>query len=103
MTKPVGGRGKKAPYETTVIRVPLPMVPQVEQMIEDYRNLVVNNQESEFTDNQKIAASFTLVSYSEALQRAKEILKSRKSAADSLVKLLQLLYGGTVSKTDLRE
>lgn len=32
-----GGRGKKAPYKTVVIRVPEPLQEAVEQLIETYR------------------------------------------------------------------
>lgn len=102
MTKFKGGRGKKAPYETTVVRVPIPIVPQVEQMIEDYRILAIEGETSEFQKHPEVAASVTPISYSQALQQARQIVKSKKSAAESLAKLLQVLYGGTVSKTDLQ-
>lgn len=102
MSKPLGGRGVKAPYETKLVRVPIPIVPRVEQIIEDYRNLVINGEESEFVKHPELAACVTPVSYSEALQRAKEIVKSRRSASESLAKLLQVLYGGAVSKEDLK-
>jgi hypothetical protein len=102
MNKPLGGRGKKAPYETRLIRVPIPIVPKVEQIVDDYRNLVINGEQSEFEKYPNLAACVTPVSYSEALQRAKEIVKTKRSAAESLAKLLQVLYGGTVSKEDLR-
>lgn len=32
-----GGRGKKAPYETIMIRIPLPLKPSVLKLAEDYR------------------------------------------------------------------
>ena len=32
-----GGRGKKAPYKTVVIRVPEPLADTVNELIEDYR------------------------------------------------------------------
>lgn len=102
MTKPLGGRGKKAPYKTQIVRVPIPIVPKVEQIIDDYRNLVINGEESEFEKYPNLAACVTPISYSEALQRAKEIVKSKRSASESLAKLLQVLYGGTVSKEDLK-
>lgn len=35
-----GGRGRKAPYESTHYRIPLPLKPIVEQMAADYRELV---------------------------------------------------------------
>jgi hypothetical protein len=37
MNKPIGGRGKKAPYETTHVRVPVDLKPQIEKLIEEYR------------------------------------------------------------------
>ena len=37
MTKPKGGRGKKAPYSTKLIRVPLPMKNQVKELVERYQ------------------------------------------------------------------
>lgn len=102
MTRPKGGRGKKAPYETEVIRVPVPILPQVEQMIDDYRLLAIKGEISEFQKHPEIAAAVTPVSYSEAVQHAKKIVRYKRSAAESLAKLLQVLYGGTVSKTDLQ-
>lgn len=102
MNKPLGGRGKKAPYETQIIRVPVPIVPKVQQIVDDYRNLVINGEESEFEKYPNLAACNSPVSYSEALLRAREIVKSKRSATESLAKLLQVLYGGTVSKDDLR-
>jgi len=102
MNKPLGGRGKKAPYETQLIRVPIPVVQKVEQIIDDYRSFVINSEQSEFEKYPNSAACVTLISYSEALQRAREIVKTRKSGAESLAKLLQVLYGGTVSKEDLK-
>lgn len=43
MTKPIGGRGKKAPYETIQVRVPLPIKPQVEKLIADYRGQILGD------------------------------------------------------------
>lgn len=34
--KPVGGRGKTAPYDTKQMRVPIPLEPQVKELIERY-------------------------------------------------------------------
>jgi hypothetical protein len=106
MTKPLGGRGKKAPYETAVIRVPVPLVSKVEKLIDDYRNLTIKGEESESDKYPKLPAASTLTTYSEALEEAKKILtvntKSKKSTADCMAKLLQVLYGGVVSKEDLK-
>lgn len=37
MAKPTGGRGHKAPYETTHIRIPVPLKRQIVHLIEEYR------------------------------------------------------------------
>lgn len=106
MTKPLGGRGKKAPYETAVIRVPVPLVPKIEKLIEDYRNLTIKGEESESEKYPTLPAISTLKTYQEAVEESKNILainaKSKKSTADCIAKLLQVLYGGTVSKEDLK-
>jgi hypothetical protein len=36
--KQIGGRGKKAPYETTHVRIPVDLKSQIELLVEDYRN-----------------------------------------------------------------
>ena len=38
MDKPIGGRGKKAPYETTHVRIPIDLKSQVELLVEEFRN-----------------------------------------------------------------
>lgn len=38
MDKPLGGRGKKAPYETTHVRIPVDLKPQVELLVEQFRD-----------------------------------------------------------------
>jgi hypothetical protein len=102
MTKPLGGRGKKAPYETVVIRVPIPLVPNVEQMIEDYRSLVISGENLELDEHSKSTLISTLPTCSEAIEEAKKIVKFKKSAAESLAKLLQVIYRGEITKEDLR-
>ena len=42
MSKPVGGRGKKAPYETQQMRVPVPVKEEVNELITDYRESLHN-------------------------------------------------------------
>lgn len=46
MSKPVGGRGKKAPYETTHMRVPVELKAEFEQRIAQYRDTVLTGEES---------------------------------------------------------
>jgi hypothetical protein len=86
-TKPVGGRGKKAGYETKLIRVPLPVVPGVEKAIEEFR---MGNGEQE------------ILSYEEAIEAARKIMRSKKSASESLLKLLQVIYSTEIDKNELK-
>ena len=95
MSKPTGGRGKKAPYETTTTRVPVPLLKSIEQQVDQYREFVVNGTQPSVQG--KETAAMTMTSYSEAVAHAKEILKQKKSAKQSLEKLLQVLYGGKVT------
>lgn len=81
MSKQLGGRGKKAPYETTHVRVPVPIKPQIEALIEQFKN-----GESESSEN-------PLTSIDEAVILAKSILTQKKSARVSLQKLLTGIYG----------
>jgi hypothetical protein len=92
MNKPKGGRGYKAPYETVVMRVPKPLEEQIEKQVEDYRKQVIEGVESKEPEN--------LPSLDSAVLKAKEILKQKKGARDSVEKLLQVLYGTKISLKD---
>lgn len=81
MNKPIGGRGKKAPYESTHVRVPLPIKSEVEMLIAQFRE--GGNEETEQN---------SLASLEEALQIAGFILKQKKGAKISLEKLLTSIY-----------
>lgn len=41
MVRPIGGRGKRAPYDTTQVRVPIPIKSAVEKLIAVYRESVL--------------------------------------------------------------
>ena len=61
MTVPKGGRGKKAPYETTQMRVPVPIKDQVSDLIAKFRGEVFSDLKTdenlfESVDNTKISA-----------------------------------------------
>ena len=111
MAKPKGGRGKTAAYETTHIRVPLPLKERVQKIIEmwhdgqleyhdeltaedhrlanEYRNLLT----SKASHLSKDENSLTPIRYDEAVVNAKKILNQRKAARESLRKLLTAIYG----------
>jgi hypothetical protein len=78
-----GGRGKKADYESKVIRVPLPIIGEVENLIENFHNDLSSN---------TLAVSTDSISLESAIEIGANILKSKKSAKESVRKLLQVLY-----------
>jgi hypothetical protein len=92
MSKPIGGRGKKAPYETTHMRVPVTLKPQIESIIEIYRLSVIDGIESHSPD---------LLSLKDAIELSKKLLRSKTAKTDTIVKLLTGIYGGEVTKQDL--
>lgn len=85
MSKPKGGRGIKAPYETTHLRVPVPIKPELERLIERYK-------EQGDTSSENL-----LTGLDEAVITAKSILKQKKSAKISLEKLLTAIYGEKIT------
>lgn len=46
MPKPKGGRGKAAPYQTRQVRVPEPIINQVDQLIEQYQDCIASGGDS---------------------------------------------------------
>lgn len=85
MNKPKGGRGNKAPYTSTHVRVPDALLSEVETLKRRYFN----------PDEEQ--AIKPLTSIEDAMAIAKEILLHKKSARYSLEKLLTALYGGDVT------
>jgi tRNA splicing endonuclease len=79
MDKPKGGRGKKSPYDTTHVRVPVPIKPVIEKIIEQF------HRGEDGPDRQ-------ILSLSESLEIAEQILKQKKSARLSMQKLLTAIY-----------
>jgi chorismate mutase len=66
MSKPVGGRGHKAPYQTMTVRIPIDVKEQVEEIVERFRS---GNLESTQTDNNRISQLTAII------ERYKEISK----------------------------
>lgn len=46
MTRPKGGRGHTAPYETKLARIPLPLVDQISQLIDRYQDFITQGGEA---------------------------------------------------------
>ena len=146
MVKPVGGRGVKAPYETTHVRVPVPIKPKIQAMIEAFREnynsdpekpltglTIVDEVEDEaeevedeyeYSDTEIIKsqagqirnAAFEIQSLNQelnqarnlltglddALEVARKLVKAKKSASQSMAKLLTDIYRTEVTVEDLR-
>ena len=92
MRKPVGGRGKKAPYETKIKRIPLELESQVDSMIEEYRANLTG--ESDRQDN-------AMLSLTDAIALVKKLIKAKKSKSDTIHKLVTGIYKIDIDKDDL--
>jgi hypothetical protein len=88
-----GGRGLKAPYETTHVRVPVPIKDKVQQLIDDYKN----NQDTQQVNQQYDQQDNNLIDFDKAVELARQVLKQKKSARVSLQNLLTGIYGKEVS------
>ena len=123
MNKPIGGRGKKAPYETTHVRIPVDLKSQVELLVEEFRdngcvvkdNIVENSSTGsddfiqkmiqEFKNNdmliiQKsneishdILMSELTLKLEESIKLANELLATRATKKEVVNKLLTALFG----------
>lgn len=119
MDKNLGGRGKKAPYETTHVRVPVPIKDRVENLKELYVSGLIEQYDNDIEENARLANEYRNllkekntqqlsednkpVALENALLEAKNILKSKQSARKSIVKLLTALYGIQFSEDDFKE
>jgi hypothetical protein len=100
MCKPVGGRGKVAPYVSTHVRIPEDIKGHVELLKEMYHDGILPSLDS-FTklinqDDSKINCSSainSLPSLDDVNNNVRAILLQKKSARVSLGKLIDFIYG----------
>jgi hypothetical protein len=118
MIKPVGGRGKQAPYATTHLRVPVPIKEKLEAIIEDYRRAVVDGGESDPSTNSYDLSTgelefiqnfcpgavndFKLIPLEQAKELAVKLLRSKSAKVSTVSKLLTGIYGEEVNEEDLK-
>lgn len=98
-----GGRGKQAPYSTTHVRVPTPLKTEIDNIIREYKEMVeagLISPETEVKDLYSIL-NVNYKTVGEAMQEAKRILKQKKGAKYSLVKLVNTLYNSCFDVDDL--
>ena len=69
MSKPVGGRGHKAPYQTMTIRIPIDVKEQVEEIVERFRSGDLEVAKIDCSDNNRISQMTAII------ERYKEISK----------------------------
>ena len=69
MSKPVGGRGHKAPYQTMTIRIPIDVKQQVEEIVERFRSGDLELAKNNNSDNNRISQLTAII------ERYKEISK----------------------------
>lgn len=123
MSKPIGGRGNKAPYETTHVRIPVDLKPQVESLVQEFRdngcvvkdNAVKNSSANsddfmhkmiqEFKDNNLfIIQESNEISHDtlmnelnlkleDSIKLANELLATRATKKEVVNKLLTTLFG----------
>lgn len=94
MNKPVGGRGKKAPYETTVKRIPIDLEAQIDSMIEDYRANLIG--EDDRPKN-------SMLSFPSAMALAKKLIRAKSSKLDTVHKLVTGIYNTDIDKQELTD
>ena len=61
MSKPVGGRGHKAPYQTMTIRIPIDVKEQVEEIVERFRSGNLELAKTDCIDNNGILQLTTII------------------------------------------
>ena len=61
MSKPVGGRGHKAPYQTMTIRIPIDVKEQVEEIVERFRSGNLELAKTDSSDNNRISQLTTII------------------------------------------
>ena len=94
MNKPKGGRGIKAPYETTHLIIPLPIKAEIEKLIDNYRASVIDGIEPENNG---------IIPLQDAIELCQKLMRAKTTKIDSFCKLLTAIYKTDVSKDDLTE
>ncbi|MBE9013598.1 hypothetical protein IQ250_25725 [Pseudanabaenaceae cyanobacterium LEGE 13415] len=101
MAKPVGGRGIKAPYESTHVRVPVPIKPQIDDVIERFREAVT--QDLNLLTGYDIYQNINpLTGLENAKKLAIKHLKAKREKHQMMANLLSDLYQTEVRAEELK-
>ena len=61
MPKPVGGRGRKAPYQTVIVRIPVDVKPQIDKIVEQFRSGDLDLVETDNSEANRISQLTTII------------------------------------------
>ena len=61
MSKPVGGRGHKAPYQTMTIRIPIDVKEQVDEIVKRFRSGDLELAKTDGNDNNRRSQLATII------------------------------------------
>jgi hypothetical protein len=92
MNKPLGGRGKKAPYETTIKRIPIELESQIDDLVNQYRAKIIEGIEPE---------NDGILPIEQTKELSRKLLKAKTSKIDTVVKLVTSIYGEAITKDEL--
>ena len=70
MSKPVGGRGHKAPYQTMIVRIPVDVKPQIDEIVERNRSGDLELAKTDCIDNNRILQLTTIIERYKAVARS---------------------------------
>jgi hypothetical protein len=87
-----GGRGKKSPYITKVVRIPDPLLQKVEDLVNDFYLQEKSTDDQSVLENHIELNQNIEVSKNHALDILAQNKVSKKSTKYCLEKLLQVLY-----------
>jgi hypothetical protein len=106
-----GGRGKVAPYTTTHLRVPQPLKDKLQVLIIWYKKAVNENNDHRYLDKLDDAMSVmsglsneqsTPIDRTTLLDAMKKVGKQKKSAKESMAKLVNELFETDFTVKDLQ-
>ena len=97
-----GGRGKKAPYTTEIVRVPSPIRGIIDGMIEKFREIALSGKDKDYEDSLELLPDLlpdklvtgldNTLDKDKAIVEAKKIYKAKKAKKQQFEKLLQVIY-----------
>jgi hypothetical protein len=104
MTKPIGGRGKKAPYISTHARIPEPIKSHVDVLVSAFHDGTLPEPESlAGLLQERQPEQNSLPTLSKVLEAARKILRAKTSKVESIANLLTAIYGQKITKEELEK